>query len=159
MRELQLTLARIHCIPDGGKSWKSQGAIPGPGCGRGKELCPARSQGSAGGAERRCGPRGAAPRGCHRPRTCGKLRHRAAGGSGALGARGGGGAAGPAGSGAPRGWAAVPGAAGHHGRAMRFSPVPQRCPGRPDRQTDRSRGSAVSEHGLLKDDAQPTDAA
>lgn len=78
MRELQLTLARIHCIPDGGKSWKSQGAIPGSGCGRGKELCPARSQGSAGGAERRCGPRGAAPRGCHRPRTCGKLRHRAA---------------------------------------------------------------------------------
>lgn len=58
---------------------------------------------------------------------------------------------------------AVPRAAEHHGAgsggAAPFSLVPQRCPGRPAGQTDRSAGNSVSGYGLFKDDAHPTDAA
>lgn len=119
------------------------------GCGRGKEPCPARSEGSAGGAERALRERGSCSQGRRGLSPPPDLRETEAAPPPRAEE---GGAAGAAGSGACRGSGSgrdsdsdsdsggeteLQGARSR--AAARFAPAPQRCPDRrperPDRQT------------------------
>lgn len=153
MRKLQLTLARLRFIPDGGKILGESGCDSrSPGCwdaAVGRSCVPHGARGVPGVPRGLCGSQRAAPRvagGYYRLRTCGKLRQRRRQEPrvGARGARRPKREAlrEPPGPELPEARAAVPRAAEHRGvgsgGAARFSPVPQRCPGRQtDGRTDR----------------------
>lgn len=176
MRKLQLTLARLRFIPDGGKILGESGCDSrSPGCwdaAVGRSCVSHGARGVPGVPRGLCGSQRAAPRvagGYYRLRTCGKLRQRRRQ-EPRVGARG---ARRPKrealretpGRSFPRlgqryrerrsivGWAA--GELLGSPRSRSAAPAGRQTAG----QTDRSGGSPVSEYGLFKDDAQPTDAA